>query len=255
MIPARIVGCKRLPSSPQKNWRVRGRAPFRSKERELASERWRERLSTRLAALAAADEQRRTRPFELEVGPVERDQLRPPQTRLDEGEQDEPVPLGEARASPGRVLGGGEEACELLLRQPVRLLLRLRRRLEIEERIGRPASPAEPPHEAAQESEAAVVGRGRGLGSPLVVGQVVDDRRLVEDAAITVAAPGQDVVDRGPVGGDRARFAWPPGVGAATRRGRSAGPARAPSATPYATRRGAAASAAWTTSGRRRKAA
>jgi hypothetical protein len=75
-----------LPSSPQKNWRVRGRAPFRSKERELASERWRERLSTRLAALAAADEQRRTRPFELEVGPVERDQLRPPQTRLDERE-------------------------------------------------------------------------------------------------------------------------------------------------------------------------
>jgi hypothetical protein len=57
---------------------VGGRVPFGAEERELASERWRERLSTRLAALAAADEQRRAWPLELQVCPVERDQLSPP---------------------------------------------------------------------------------------------------------------------------------------------------------------------------------
>ena len=61
--------------------RVGRRLPLGAEERELARERGRERLPARLAALAAADEQRRPRPLELEVGPVERDQLRPAQTR------------------------------------------------------------------------------------------------------------------------------------------------------------------------------
>ena len=118
-----------LALEPAEDRCVRGRAPVGAEERELAGERRCERLAARLAALAAADEQRRPRSLELEVSPVERDQLRPAQARLDEREQDEPVTLGEARAPPRRVLGRGEEAGELLLGQPVRLLLRLRRRL------------------------------------------------------------------------------------------------------------------------------
>jgi hypothetical protein len=57
--------------------RVSGRAPFGTEARKLAGERRCERLPTRLAALAATDEQRRPWSIELEVYPVERDQLGP----------------------------------------------------------------------------------------------------------------------------------------------------------------------------------
>ena len=111
-------------------------------------------------------------------------------------------------ARPARRRGGcsrgGEEPRELLLGQPVGFLLRLRRRLELEERVGQSAAAAEPAQEAAQEAEAAVVGRRRRVRAPLVVGEIVDDRRLLEDAAVAIAAPGEQVVDRDPVGGDRA---------------------------------------------------
>lgn len=52
-------------------------------------------------------------------GPVERDQLRPAEARLDEREQDEAVALGEPGAPPRRVFGGREQPGELLLSQPV----------------------------------------------------------------------------------------------------------------------------------------
>ena len=204
MIPARIVGCSRLPSRPQ-NTGASAAAPrssrIRASSRASDGASW---LPARLAALAAADEQRRQRPLELEVGPVERDQLRSAQTGLDEREQDDAVALCQACAPPRRVLRSSEEPCELLLGQPVRLLLWLRRRLELEEWVGRSASPAEPAQEPTHEAEASVVGGRSRIGAPLVVRQMVDDRRLLEDAEVAIAAPREQVVDRDPVGGDRA---------------------------------------------------
>jgi hypothetical protein len=115
--------------------RVRGCLARRSQPGELAGERSGERLPARLAALAAADEQRRTLAVELQVGSVDRDQLGAPQPGLDEREQDEAVALDEPVTAPSRMPGCREQAAKLVLGQPVRLLLRLRRRLELEERI------------------------------------------------------------------------------------------------------------------------
>src|SRR5439155_11398036 len=96
---------------------------------------------------------------ELEVAPFERAQLGTAQPRRDEGEQHEPVPLGEAGQVPLRSAGGVEQPSELLGRQPVALLPGLGRRIEIEERVGDAVAPADPAHELAQEDEAPVVAR------------------------------------------------------------------------------------------------
>jgi hypothetical protein len=61
-------------------------APSSADEFELASERGRERLTPRLAALAAPHEQRRSRSVELEVAPAQRDEPGSPQSCLDEGQ-------------------------------------------------------------------------------------------------------------------------------------------------------------------------
>src|SRR5512133_522204 len=184
--------------------RVRGCVSRRLQASELARQRPRERLPAGLAALAAADEQRRSRSRELEVGPVERDQLRAAQAGLDEREQHEAVALGEAAPSTRRVLGRGQQPGELQLGQPVGLLLWLRRRLELEEGVRQTAAPAQPAEETAQQPEAAVVGRRRRSGPLLVGGEVVDDRPLFDDALASLVAPGEKIVDRDPVGGDRA---------------------------------------------------
>lgn len=96
-----------LPLEAAEDRRVGGRDPLGAKERKLAGERRCERLPARLAALAAADEQRRPWPLELQVGPIERDQLRPPQPRLDEREQNEPVTLALDRERVSYVIIGG----------------------------------------------------------------------------------------------------------------------------------------------------
>src|SRR5262249_3507775 len=75
-----------------------------TQERELARERRRERLAPRLAALASAHEQRGPPALEIEVGPVERDQLCTAKAGLDEREEHEPVALGE-RDRPGSGAG------------------------------------------------------------------------------------------------------------------------------------------------------
>ena len=72
---------------------------------------------------------------------------------------------------------------------------------------GRPLRRLSQLQEAAQESEAAVVGRGRRTGALLVGGEVVDDRRFLEDAASVLHAPVEEIVDRNPVGGQGARAA------------------------------------------------
>jgi len=69
-----------------------------------------------LPALAAPDEQGWPAAVEFEVGPVQRDQLRATKAGLDQGEQYEPVAVGEpvtmARRRPGR----GGPPCEVGLR-------------------------------------------------------------------------------------------------------------------------------------------
>jgi hypothetical protein len=94
---------------------------------QLLGELWRDRLAARLGTLALADEQRRALALEVDLAPIERDQLGAAQARLDEREQDEPVALGQTLPAPSRVLGRGEQAGELVLGQPVGFLLRLRR--------------------------------------------------------------------------------------------------------------------------------
>lgn len=112
--------------------------------------------------LAAAHEQRRARPVELEIRPVERDQLGAAEAGLDEREHHEPVTRRETGALTARMLRGGEETRELGPGEPVSFLLWLRRRLELEKRVGHPAAAAQPSQEPAQEPEAAVVRRGAG---------------------------------------------------------------------------------------------
>jgi hypothetical protein len=133
-----------VPLEPAEDRCLRRRLPGRAQKRKLVCELRCERLAPRLAALAAANEQRGPTALEVEVGPVERDQLGPAQAGLDEGEQDEPVALGESFPASGRVRSGGEHAVELRLGQPVGLLLRLRRALELDEGIGEAVAPAEP---------------------------------------------------------------------------------------------------------------
>src|SRR5262249_48055599 len=116
----------------------------------------------------------------------------------------------EAVAAARRMRSGGEQPLELTLGQPVRFLSRLRRPLELDEGIREAVPAADPLEEPSQEPEAAVVGGGRRAGALLVGGEIVDDRRFLEDAAAVLRAPVEEVVDRDPVGGQRA--------GAASRR-------------------------------------
>lgn len=227
MIAARIVGCRRLPSRPQKTGAPAGGFPDRAQPGELARERSREWLAARPAALAAADEQRRPWPVELEVGPVDGDQLRAAEAGLQEREQNEAVALGEAGALPRRVLGRCQQPGELLLGQPVGLLLGLRRRLELEEGIGQPAAATEPAEEAAQKAEAAVVGGRRRPSAPL--GRRRGSRRssLPRRRCARVERSSR-VARRSRSGRRRVRFrcAAPPAAGAASRREPDAGRAR-----------------------------
>ena len=130
--------------------RIRRRGPPRLAQLpQLLGELWSERLTAWLGALALADKQRGALALQVHVAPVERDQLGAAQARLDEREQDEAVALDQSGMSPSRVLGGGEQPGELVLGQPVRFLLRFRRRLEVEERVGQAAAATEPVEEAA----------------------------------------------------------------------------------------------------------
>ncbi len=102
---------------------------------QLAGEARRDRLTPGLAALPAADEQRLLASVELEVPPLERAQLGATKAGRDEGEERELVTLREARQVPLGLPGGVEQPPELLARQPVALLPRLRRRVEVAERV------------------------------------------------------------------------------------------------------------------------
>ena len=171
---------------------------------QLAGKTRGEGLAPRLAALAAADKQRLLAPVELEVAPLERAELGATQPGRDEGEQRELVTLREAGQVPLGPAGGIEQVSELLGGQPVALLARLWRRLKIEEGIGAAVPPADPAEEPAQEEEAPVVGRLRRARPLLVRAQVVDDRRLLEDAPPARLRPVEQIVDRDSVGDERA---------------------------------------------------
>jgi hypothetical protein len=95
---------KPVPLEPAEHRRLSCRA----QERELTRERRRERLTPRLSALAAAHEQRWASALEIEVGPVECDQLGSAEAGLDERAQDEPVALSEAVPTARRVRSGGQ---------------------------------------------------------------------------------------------------------------------------------------------------
>jgi hypothetical protein len=102
------------------------------------------------------------------------------------------------------VAGGVEQTSELRGRQPVALLARLGRRIEIKERVGDAVAPAGPAHELAQEDEAPVVARLRRMRPLLVRVQVIDDCGLGEDVAPVGLRPVQQVVDRDAVADERA---------------------------------------------------
>jgi hypothetical protein len=115
---------------------------------QIAGEPSRKRLASGLVALPVTDEQRPLAAVELEVAPLERAQLGTTKAGRHEREQDELIALGEARQVSLRYPGGVEQASELLPRQPVALLPRLRRRVEVAERIGRTDTAAGPAEEA-----------------------------------------------------------------------------------------------------------
>jgi hypothetical protein len=93
---------------PAEHGGFRRRLPFRAQERELAREWRRERLTPRLAALAAPNRQRGPGALEIEIGPVKCNQLGPAEAGLDESEQDEAVAVGEAAPASRRVRSSGE---------------------------------------------------------------------------------------------------------------------------------------------------
>jgi hypothetical protein len=156
---------------------------------QLAGEASRDRLTPGLVALPVADEERPPASVEFEVAPLERTQLGATKAGGDEGEQRELVALREPGEVPVGLPGGVEQPPELLARQPVALLPRLRRRVQVPEGVGPADASADPAEKAAQEEEAAVVSRRCRVCSLLVGAQVVDDRRFLEDAAMTRLRP------------------------------------------------------------------
>ncbi len=78
---------------------------------ELSCETGRHRLTPRLSALAAADEQRSLSSVEVEITPLEGAELGAAKAGRHEREQDEPVSLGEARQVPLWV--GGDASSSL----------------------------------------------------------------------------------------------------------------------------------------------
>jgi hypothetical protein len=75
---------------------------------QLAGQARRYWLAPRFAALPATDEERALSPIELHVAPLERAELGAAQPGRDEGEQREPVALGEAGQVPLGPAGGAE---------------------------------------------------------------------------------------------------------------------------------------------------
>jgi len=75
---------------------------------QFAGEPSRQRLTSRLAALPVANEQRPLATVELEIPPLERAQLGATQPGRDEGKQREPIPLREAGQVPLGPGGGVE---------------------------------------------------------------------------------------------------------------------------------------------------
>jgi hypothetical protein len=167
---------------------------------KLLGKTGRHRLAARFAAFAAADEERPPASIELEVAPLKRAQLGAPQSRRDEREQRKTVPLDEAGQIAFGAAGSIEQAPKLFTGQPVALLPRLRRWIEIEEGIASTVASARPPEEPAQEKEATVIRRWSRLRPVLVPRQVVDDRRLVEDGSPIRLGPVEQVIDRDSVG-------------------------------------------------------
>ncbi len=90
-----------------------------SEPSELVGERWRQRLAPGFAAFAATHEQRGLVALEVEVAPVEREQLRASQPCRDEGEEDELVAGCQPGPSSQRRTRCGQQAGELRAGEPV----------------------------------------------------------------------------------------------------------------------------------------
>ena len=167
MIPARIVGCSRLPASPQKTGSISAgrRSPRSCRSSSASCEA--ERLATGLGALAPADEQRRALAAEIQIAPVERDQFRPAQARL---ETSASKTSRSRSARPWRRRGGcsaatSRRANSSSLNQSASCC-GFGGGSSSRNGVRQAAAPAEPVDEAAQEPEAAVVGRRGGPGGP-----------------------------------------------------------------------------------------
>ena len=98
-----------------------GRRSASPQTRELAGERRGERLAARLAALAAADKQRGALGFEVEVAPVQREQLGAAKTGRDERQEDEPVALDKPGRCSARLPAQRRAVARTLRGEPVGL--------------------------------------------------------------------------------------------------------------------------------------
>src|SRR4051812_38944494 len=102
---------------------------------------------------------------QVDVSPVDRHELRPPQTRYDECQEDKAISLRESLAVTPWRRRSCEKTRELLRRQPVSLLHRLAWRGEVEKWVGQSGATADPAEETPEQREAAVVRRRRRLGA------------------------------------------------------------------------------------------
>ena len=203
MIAARIVGCRRPPRRPRKTGASGVRLLVRAQSGELLRERRCERLAPRLAALARADEDGGVGAIEVDVAPVEGDQLRAAKAGQHERHEHQPVALGEPPVAPRGPGRGLEQPLKLRRRKPVRHLPRLRGRFEIAERVRQTGATRVPAKEPAQEDEAPVVG-GRGRVRPVAILVEVDDDHSFLDRALARAAaldPAQEVIENDAIRG------------------------------------------------------
>src|SRR5204862_2534797 len=137
---------------------------------------------------------------------VEVDQLGASQPGGHQREEDEPVSLNDAGVAAQRPTGRLEHPPELGRCQPLTLVTRLARRLQVEEGIGYALATAEPAHKPPQDEEAPVIGSRGGRDALPVIVEVIDDRAFLEQVSTAAGTlrPAEQVGDGVAISAQRA---------------------------------------------------
>lgn len=133
---AEHAGMQPLAFEPAEDGCVGSGSPCFVKPLELRRERRWKWLPPWLAALTSPHKQRRPPRIEVDVAPIQRDQLGTAEAGRDKRKEDEPIAFDEARPSPDWRVRCLEQSLELVWCEPVGFVLRLAGRVEVAEWIG-----------------------------------------------------------------------------------------------------------------------